>query len=249
MTMKNKTLNKLVRYAVSAIALLVVLSSIVVCFVFAKYVTEREQNISLNVTAYGGDIDLALCEGESEDLWVDAEHRFLLRPSAEYVFDPYVHITVNGNDRECYLFVKVEEIGGVIIANGKEYGFKDFVSYSVALGWTQGDGENIPSNVYYRLVSAEERNNYYPIISEDTVVIPSVTPEWAFTELADNGTLPSFAISAYAIELTVLEDATSVANRTPEGAWEWMQANETPVPPEAETGNSGEGEAIPEPAP
>lgn len=232
--MKKKSLNVIVGYAVSALALLVVLSTVLVSFVFAKYANERKQSMNVRVFAYGGDIDLALCEGAEDTPWEDAEHRFLLRPGTAYVFDPYVHLTVTDNDRDCYLFVKIELTGGEVTVDGVAYTAEDFVSYTAEDDWTQGDGEQIPSNVYYMRVAGNVRDEYFPIMDKDRVLIPYETPERAFEALTEEN-LPEIVITAYAIELTELEDATSVENTTPEGAWAWMMANVTPVPVDTET--------------
>ncbi len=227
--MKRNGLNTLVGYAVSALALLVVFSTVFVSFVFAKYASERKQSMNVYVHVYGGNIDLALCEGDEDTPWVDAEHRFLLRPGTAYAFNPYVHLTVTANDRPCYLFVKLDNAGGNVTVDNATYSFENFVYYAIADGWTQGDGEIIPENVYYRQVPANVRDGYFSIMSGDMVLIPYETPEKAFEALTEEN-MPEIAISAYAIEITELEDATSVSNTTPEGAWAWMMANETPVP-------------------
>lgn len=95
-----------------------------------------------------GDINITLAETTGND--------YKIIPGVNIEKDPKV--TVNTNSEACWLFVKVEE-EGTFVANK--------VTYSIADGWTQGDGTNIPANVYYRQVTAATTDTSFNILAGD----------------------------------------------------------------------------------
>ncbi len=233
--MKQKKLNTVVSYALSALALLVVASTVLVSFVFAKYSDVHETNFNVNVQAYGGNIELALTKGIVADApWENAEHTFLALPGKAYTdFEPHVHLTVEDNAREIYLFVQITEKGGELDMNGVAYTCADFLDYTVADGWTRGVGTDVPENVYYRKLDGSEtdRNSFYQIFKDNTVTVNSELPEAAFDAI-EAGNEPTLVIGAYAIEITLLEDEISVNNATVKGAWEYI--SKVGQPPEVD---------------
>lgn len=68
-------------------------------------------------------------------------------------------VTVAANSEDCWLFVKV-----IKSANYDTY----LNEYTVASGWTQGDGTNIPSNVYWRQVSAATTDQPFNVLAGAT---------------------------------------------------------------------------------
>ena len=106
------------------------------------------------------DVDISLTETDSEDDDTDAqENTYKMIPGHEITKDPTV--TVKANSEPCYVFVKVEKIGGEVTVtesgNSVEKSFEDFIVYAMADGWIQGrankeaeGGKNgVPVNVYY----------------------------------------------------------------------------------------------------
>lgn len=85
-----------------------------------------------------------------------------LIPGKEYKKDPVV--TVEPGSEKCYLFVKFEE-------NGNAADYLDYTSLLAAPDWTQGDGNKIPSNVWYRVVDKNATNNAFHLLDNDTVTI------------------------------------------------------------------------------
>lgn len=216
----NKKLKKYVRrYFVSALALLVMLSIIGVNLVFAKYVSYKDNPAGVTINSYSGEISVALRDGETTSEWLSNTHGIRLLPGSTFDYDPYVYIENNTNERTCCLFVKVEEIGGTAKVNGKSYNFDDFIEYTVASGWTPGDGENIPSNVYYRHVEANTKT-FYPIFHEDIVTVKENAPELGFIRFLTTDT-PAFGLNIYAVELTELDTTDTVS------AWNWIMNKES----------------------
>lgn len=105
----------------------------------------------VNTFTYGN-IDIALAETTGED--------YKIIPGKDIPKDPKV--TVTAGSEACWLFVKVEETGTFVA---------DKVTYAIADSWTQGNGTEIPSNVYYREVSAEDAKNgvSYYVLAGNTI--------------------------------------------------------------------------------
>lgn len=105
----------------------------------------------VNTFTYGN-INIALAETTGEE--------YKIIPGKDIPKDPKV--TVEGGSEACWLFVKVDKVGTFVT---------DKVTYTIADSWTQGNGTEIPSNVYYREVSAEDAKNgvsYYVLAGNTT---------------------------------------------------------------------------------
>lgn len=121
---------------------------------------------------------------------------------AEYKIIPGVNIskdpkvTVKADSEACWLFVKVAE-EGTFVANK--------VTYSIADGWTQGDGTVIPTNVYYREVDAVTADtDFYVLAGDETyhngvvTVSENLTKEEVKSVTAENQ--PKLIFTAYAVQ-------------------------------------------------
>lgn len=84
-------------------------------------------------------------------------------PGFSYTKDPVV--TVKGDSVDCYLFVKFEEKG-----DPATY-LKYTSTLTVANGWTQGDGTDIPSSVWYRKVTANAADQSWNLLNGDTIAV------------------------------------------------------------------------------
>lgn len=125
-----------------------------------------------------------------------------------YTIDKDPVVTVLANSEACWLFVEVTE--------SETPALKDYIDYEVISddpdtdeveGWTQGDGTNIPANVYYREVTKSDSDQAFPILVDNKVtVLETVTQEMmdAITN-ADGMTgelnQPTLTFQAYAIQL------------------------------------------------
>lgn len=107
-------------------------------------------------------------------------------PGVNISKDPKV--TVIGGSEACWLFVKVAE-EGTFVANR--------VNYSIADGWTQGDGTVIPTNVYYREVNAVTADTDFYVLKDNMV---TVSEELTKAEVNRVTTQPTLTFTAYAVQ-------------------------------------------------
>lgn len=86
-------------------------------------------------------------------------------PGNTYDKDPKV--TVTGGSEACYLFVKFEE--------GSASTYYTYEStLTTANGWTQGtgtDGNDVPTNVWFRTVKASNANQSWNLLKDDKIVV------------------------------------------------------------------------------
>ena len=97
-------------------------------------------------------------------------------------------VTVEKDSEACWLFVKVEEEGTFVA--GK-------VTYSIADGWTKGDGTNIPANVYYRQVGAVTENTDFAVLKDNMVTVSDTLTKADIKSIATN---PTLTFTAYAVQ-------------------------------------------------
>lgn len=138
-----------------------------------------------------GDINITLTEtwntdtdgDEVNDAW-SAQ----LIPGFTYKKDPVV--TVKANSVDCYLFVKFEESEGL----------SDYLTYTSNLeenGWTQGQKNDIPSNVWYRIVNTSDADQSWEMLANNQV---SVSDTLTKDDMPESGDL-SLTYTAYACQL------------------------------------------------
>ena len=146
----------------------------------------------VNTFTYG-DINITLGETTGND--------YKIIPGVN--IDKNTKVTVKGGSEACWLFVKVEE-EGTFVANK--------VTYSIADGWTQGDGTNIPENVYYREVEAVTADTSYYVLQGSTEYpngVVTVSEELTKAEVnsitAENQ--PKLTFTAYAVQKDGIADA------------------------------------------
>lgn len=159
----------------------------------------------VNTFTYG-DIDIELTETEPKD------RQAKIIPGVDIEKNPTV--TVKANSEACWLFVKVEE-GGMFVDNK--------VTYSIATGWTKGDGTNIPANVYYRAVDAVKDDTSFYVLQGNTkypngvvTVRENLTKAEANRITAENQ--PKLTFTAYAVQKEGITDAATA----------WTKVNPNP---------------------
>ena len=108
------------------------------------YLTDTTAPITNTFTVGNINIDLA-----------ETATNFKMVPGCDIAKDPKV--TVVANSEACWLFVKIE----------KSDNLDSFISYNVASGWTQGDGTNIPANVWYRAVAKDATVKSFQLLAGD----------------------------------------------------------------------------------
>lgn len=136
-----------------------------------------------------GDINIDLEEKTGSD--------YKIIPGVDIGKDPLV--TVKAGSEACWLFVKVEEEGTFVA---------DKVTYSIADGWTKGDGtNNIPANVYYREVAANDTDQEFPVLKDNKITVSDTLTKIDINEKL-TGT-PKLSITAYAIQKDGMTDAAA----------------------------------------
>lgn len=153
----------------------------------------------VNTFTYG-DINITLDETTGKD--------YKIIPGVDIAKDPKV--TVNANSEACWLFVKVEE-EGTFVANK--------VAYSIADGWTKGDGTKIPANVYYRAVDAVKNDTDFAVLKDNKIY---VSEELSKSDIQSITAQPKLTFTAYAVQKDGID--------TVEAAWEKVKPT-TPVNP------------------
>lgn len=142
----------------------------------------------VNTFTYG-DINITLTENKP------ANQQAKIIPGVDIEKDPKV--TVNTNSEACWLFVKVEE-KGTFVANK--------VTYSIADGWTKGDGTNIPENVYYREVDAVTADTDFAVLEGNKVTVSDTLTKEDIKNITTN---PTLTFTAYAVQKDGIADAAT----------------------------------------
>ena len=154
------------------------------------------------------DINITLTESEGLDLQ--------MIPGWTITKDPKV--TVKAGSEKCWLFVKVDESAN----------FDNFMTYTIAEGWTAGEGSDegkngVPVGVYFRIVETGISDQDFPVIKDNTVTVKSeVTKEMMNVLKAEGATQPKLTITAYATQLYKtngvefdVDDAWAIFTATP----------------------------------
>lgn len=150
----------------------------------------------VNTFTYG-DINITLSETTGKD--------YKIIPGVDIAKDPKV--TVEANSEDCWLFVKVEE-EGTFVANK--------VTYSIADGWTKGDGTKIPANVYYRAVDAVKNDTDFAVLKDNKIY---VSEELSKSDIQSITAQPKLTFTAYAVQKDGID--------TVEAAWEKVSPSTT----------------------
>ena len=141
-------------------------------------------NAVVNTFTYG-DISITLGETTGND--------YKIIPGVNIDKDPKV--TVKKDSEACWLFVKVEE-EGTFVANK--------VTYSIADGWMQGDGTEIPANVYYRAVDAVTNDTDFAVLKDNKIY---VSEELSKSDIQSITAQPKLTFTAYAVQKDGIADA------------------------------------------
>ena len=154
-------------------------------------------NAVVNTFTYG-DINITLTETTG--------NAYKIIPGVDIKKDPKV--TVKKDSEACWLFVKVEE-EGTFVANK--------VTYSIADGWTKGDGTKIPADVYYRAVDAVKADTDFAVLKDNKIY---VSEELSKSDIKSITAQPKLTFTAYAVQKDGIVDADTA----------WTKANPTTNP-------------------
>lgn len=155
------------------------------------YLTDTTGPVTNTFTV--GNIDIGLAETATD---------FKMVPGCDITKDPKV--TVMANSEACWLFVRIDESSNL----------DDFISYTVASDWTQGDGTNIPSNVWYRSVTASTTDQTFSVLTGDEVTVKNTVTKAMMDALTDN-TRPTLTFTACAVQADGLNTAEAAYAQAP----------------------------------
>lgn len=134
-------------------------------------------------------IDLELAETTGDD--------YKMVPGTTITKDPVV--TVKGDSEACWLFIKIVESAN----------FRDFMTYSVAEGWTPLEGV---AGVYYREVSASATNEdqKFDVLLNDQVTVKDTVTKAMMDDLeSGKADEPTLTFTAYAVQKDGMADAAT----------------------------------------
>jgi len=196
----------------------------------------------INTFTYG-DIDITL---EETDTNLDGDNdintnEYVMIPGKEITKDP--KLTVLANSENCWVFVKLEETGGGVIADNpqtaeneaRSWGFDDYMEYEMFQHddvannkiWTLLKDEN-GTAIYYGIVTKPAADLELKVLKDDKVTVKNSVTKEMVNALDDNGTAaagsetyPKLTITGYAVQ----HDAAA----TPEEAWKLAESKGVPA--------------------
>lgn len=125
-------------------------------------------------------------------------------PGNTYKKDPVVSVV--DTNVACYLFVKFEENGNA--ANYLSYDS----TLTTANGWTQGDGTDIPRNVWYREVGVDDQAKSWHLLNNDVVTVKADAVTKDNMSTAARATL---VYTAYAVQKDNISSAAEAWSKLP----------------------------------
>ncbi len=145
-------------------------------------------------TFTAGDVDITLIETKKPDGTEDKDGvtnwAAQMIPGEKYAKNPIVTVT-NKTNVDCYLFVKFEQSEDA----------SKYLTYESTLtesnGWTQGDGTDIPDNVWYREVKTTDDIKSWNLLKDDTITVNS---ESVTKETMAEAAIQSLTYTAYAVQ-------------------------------------------------
>lgn len=156
------------------------------------------------------DISIELAETGANVSGEVMTNSYQMVPGKVITKDP--EVTVKGGSEDCWLFVKLD----------KSANFVDFMTYTMADGWTE-----LRDGVYYRTVSSSDDDQTFPVILNDEVTVKTEVTKAQLNDLTD-ANLPTLTVKAYACQKDNNID-------TADKAWTVTQ---TGVLPDADEGGS-----------
>lgn len=158
------------------------------------WLTAKSDTVT-NTFTYG-DINITLAESTGSD--------YKIIPGVDIGKDPLV--TVKAGSEACWLFVKVEEENWPEFADGEGENAVRKVNYGIADGWMKDDGtNNIPANVYYREVAANNADQEFPVLKDNKITVSDTLTKIDIKDILT--TTPKLSITAYAIQKDGMDTA------------------------------------------
>lgn len=161
-----------------------------------------------------GNIEITLTEDGANDVNGTLTQSFKMVPGSDIAKDPIV--TVQAKSEACWLFVKVDAVNGVVLTNSTgTYSADDYITYTIADGWTLVDGT---TNVYGRKVAASDAAQPFQVLAgtgtgdlKDGYVHVLDTVTKAMMDKVTDANAPKMTFTAYAIQSENLNAANAAA--------------------------------------
>ena len=186
------------------ITAIIALSLALCCLVGVTMAWLMDSTPTVKNTFTTGDVEITLKEsplnadGTYGTPVEGTENAYQMIPGTEYKKDPTV--AVDASSETCYLFVKFEEEGDA----------STYLTYTSTLtstnGWTQGDGTNIPSNVWYRIVEKGDSVRSWALLAGNKITVNATTVTKANMDIAAKAAL---VYTAYAVQKANVVDAAA----------------------------------------
>lgn len=173
-----------------SLALVLALAMIVVCVVGGTLAWLIATTPEVKNTFTTSNVDITLTETTTN---------YQMIPGYTIAKDPKV--TVLADSEKCYLFVKVD----------KSANFDNFMTCTIATGWTALDGVN---GVYYRIVDASATNQEFGVLKDNQVTVKDTVTKAMLNALTAD-TQPTLTFTAYACQYNNSNDT----NFGPADAW------------------------------
>ncbi len=170
-----------------ACALLLMVATVFGTFAYLTSTTETVTN-----TFTVGNVAISLAETTGDT--------YKIIPGHDIAKDP--KITVTENSEDSWVFVEVTE-------KNWTRGMEDNVTYTIADGWTAGDGTNIPANVYYRQYSTTAVDTIFHVLAHDQLKVSGELTSAEAAEIAAASSAPTLDFKAYAIQADGFTTATA----------------------------------------
>ena len=156
------------------------------------WLTDKTEAVTNTFTK--GDVAITLIETMEPDGTVVAsgvtDWSAPLIPGKDYSKNPTITVKSTTN-ADCWLFVKFEEVGNA----------STYLSYTSTLtdanGWTQGDGANIPDNVWYREVKTDDTIKSWELLDGNKITVKGDT---VTKDSMDKATNAKLIYTGYAIQ-------------------------------------------------
>lgn len=193
-----KTMNNKILVLVASVALALA------CTVGATLAWLTDSTTTVTNTFTPANIGVTLTETYNTDTDNDGKNdkwQAQLIPGYSYTKDPKVGVSADSVD--CYLFVKFEE------TNNPSTYLTYTSTLTAANGWTQGNGTEIPANVWYRKVMASDTTRSWELLSGNTISVSStLTKDNMATAATAKLTYTAYASQLYksaGVEFTAAE--------------------------------------------
>lgn len=170
-----------------------------------------------------GNIKITLAESVANGA---STQSFKMVPGSDIAKDPIV--TVQAKSEACWLFVKVDAVNGVVLTNSTgTYSADDYITYTIADGWTLVDGT---TNVYGRKVAASDADQPFQVLAgtgtgnlKDGYVHVLDTVTKAMMDKVTNANAPMMTFTAYAIQSENLPVGSGTEAEQAAEAWKVIE--------------------------